>query len=36
LHVFEELCCDFDGDCLESIDFLCQDGHFYCVISESP
>jgi hypothetical protein len=21
-HVFEELCWDFDGDCIESIDFL--------------
>ena len=32
-YVFEELCWDFDGDYIESIDCLWQNGHFYYVNS---
>jgi hypothetical protein len=32
-HVFKELCWDFDGDYIESIDCLWQDSHFYYVNS---
>jgi hypothetical protein len=34
--VFEELCWDFDGDCITYIDFLYSDGHFYYVNSATP
>lgn len=35
-YVFEELCWDFDGDYIESIDCLWQNGHFYYVNSINP
>jgi hypothetical protein len=35
-HVFEELCWDFDGDCIGCVDCLWQDGKFYCVNSADP
>ena len=31
-HVFEELCWNFDGDCIESIDYLWWDGYFTMLI----
>ena len=35
-HVFEEVCWDFDEDCIQSVDGLWWDGHFYYVNSANP
>jgi hypothetical protein len=35
-YVFEELCWNFDGDCIESVDCFQQNGHFYYVNSANP
>jgi hypothetical protein len=32
-HVFEELCWDFDGDCIEFLHCLRQDGYFHYINS---
>jgi hypothetical protein len=29
-------CWNFDGDCIESVDFFRQDGHFYCINPANP
>ena len=34
--VCEELCWDFDGDCIDSVDYFWQDCHFYYVDSTYP
>ena len=31
LKVFKQLCGNFDGDCIESVDCFGQDGSFHCV-----
>ena len=35
-HVNEELCWDFDGNCIESVDSFWQDNHFYYINPPNP